>query len=466
MDGIEKALGDLARLTDRWMRTTTLATQGFSLDGGAEAPGPDVPSRLTEVTEFGDNPGALRMFQYRPAVLADEPALVVVLHGCTQTAAAYDTGSGWSLAADQAGFVLLYPEQQTGNNPRTCFNWFSRRDTTAGRGEAGSIRAMIDWAMATHGIAPGRVFITGLSAGGAMTVAMLALYPDLFAAGAVIAGMPFRAATTVSGALTAMFEGRQHSPQEWGDLVRGASEHTGPWPRLSVWQGDADNVVAPVNAGEIVKQWLDVHALDPRACQSGPVAGYPHRVWPGADGRPVIESWTIAGMGHGTPIDPSRPDGGVVGPFMLDAGISSTARIADFFGLTAPHVAVGAEPLPAAPAAPPAVILLPDAARLPVPVPAPEPAPVIAARSEQRPPSLDIPAPEIPDLRDGVVADTPAPVAAGPEEAPVIVEVPAGEWVTPAAEEPAIRPVPDSWITRTARGVRQWFVNKFGQPGA
>ena len=102
------------------------------------------------------------------------PALVVVLHGCTQTAAGYDLGAGWSTLAERYGFVLLLPEQTPANNPKTCFNWFLPGDTARDRGEALSIRQMIEKTIGAHGVDRKRVFITGLSAGGAMTAAMLA----------------------------------------------------------------------------------------------------------------------------------------------------------------------------------------------------------------------------------------------------------------------------------------------------
>lgn len=483
MDGLEKALGDIARLTDRWMRTTSLAAQGLALETGsapllvpAEGPG-----RLVEVPEFGDNPGALRLFQYCPARLAPEPALVVVLHGCTQTAAAYDLGSGWSELADRHGFVLVYPEQQSGNNPKTCFNWFNRRDTAAGRGEAGSIRAMIDWAVTAHGIAPGRVFITGLSAGAAMSVVMLALYPDLFAAGAVIAGMPFRAATTVHGALTAMFEGRTHTAPAWGDLVREATDHTGPWPRLSIWQGDADPVVVPSNAGEILKQWLNVHGLDPEAGHADVVDGYPHRVWRGSDGTPEIETWTIAGMGHGTPIDTRLPGGGVAGPFMLDVGISSTAHIAGFFGLT------GVRMLRPAPGNRPDDGAGPPAESAPAPVirvPAPDDlVPAIAARQVSEPVAavpVSVPITVVaatPGSVGPASVEPPAPVAVpdvvGPELPPARVSP--GDWVAPEPDLPIVAMEPiggrmarlAAGIGTRAKAAGQWMratLEKFGRP--
>ena len=122
-------------------------------------------TRLRENFGFGSNPGNLRMFVYRPPSLADNPALVVVLHGCTQTAAGYDLGAGWSTLADRYGFVLLFPEQQRSNNPNGCFNWFQPAHSQRGKGEPLSIRQMIEKSVVDHGIDRRRVFVTGLSAG-------------------------------------------------------------------------------------------------------------------------------------------------------------------------------------------------------------------------------------------------------------------------------------------------------------
>ena len=155
---------------------------------------------LREIFDFGSNPGNLRMFGYRPPTLADNPALVVVLHGCTQTAAGYDLGAGWSTLADRYGFALLLPEQQRSNNPNGCFNWFQPEHSRRNQGEPLSIRQMIEKSIVDHGIDRRRVFITGLSAGGAMTSNMLACYPEVFAGGAIVAGLPYGAATTVQQA--------------------------------------------------------------------------------------------------------------------------------------------------------------------------------------------------------------------------------------------------------------------------
>ena len=297
---------------------------------------PAVPNRLTEVSGFGLNPGNLRMLTYVPEEVAASPALVVVLHGCTQTAAGYDHGSGWSALADRYGFIVLYAEQQEANNPKRCFNWFQSADTDRDRGEAHSIRQMVEYAIKQHNVDRTRVFATGLSAGGAMTATMLATYPDVFAAGAIIAGLPYRCATSVPEAFECMFQGQTRSAQEWGGLVRNASPHRGPWPKVSVWHGSADTTVKPMNAGEIIKQWTDVHGLKPSPSFSETVDGYPRRVWTNASGEDVIEEYVITGMAHGTPLAVGNDENsyGAAGPFLLDVGISSSYRIAEFWGLT------------------------------------------------------------------------------------------------------------------------------------
>lgn len=294
-----------------------------------------ISSRLREVTGFGSNPGQLRMLTYVPKNLAPSSPLVVVMHGCTQTAVAYDHGAGWSTLADRYGFAILFPEQQRGNNPNLCFNWFQTGDIQRDQGEPLSIRQMIEHVAREHAIDRGRIFVTGLSAGGAMTSVMLATYPELFAGGAIIAGLPYGSATSVQEAFESMYQGRTHSAREWGDLVRDASSHRGPWPKLSVWHGSADATVKSANADEIVKQWSNVHGLSAKPAETSMVDGYPRQVWRDAAGREVIESFTIASMAHGTPL--ATGDGenayGAAGPYLLEVGISSTYHIAKFWGI-------------------------------------------------------------------------------------------------------------------------------------
>jgi poly(hydroxyalkanoate) depolymerase family esterase len=289
---------------------------------------------LTDLPHFGSNPGALRARCFIPETLSESAALVVVLHGCTQTAAGYDHGSGWSKVAREHGFALLFPEQQRANNPNLCFNWFNPEDIRRDAGEALSIRQMVAAMIAAHGLDPARIFITGLSAGGAMTSTMLATYPDVFAGGAIIAGLPFGTATSVPEAFDRMRGSGGPQGSALGAAVVAASAHQGPWPTISVWHGDADATVARANAALIVEQWRHVHDLPvaPETVES--VNGHPRRAWRDATGREVIESYSIGGMGHGTPLSTTSDDAcGMPAPYMLEAGISSTRRIAGFWGL-------------------------------------------------------------------------------------------------------------------------------------
>jgi poly(hydroxyalkanoate) depolymerase family esterase len=363
MLSLRKTITNLARHRARWEALMRGANRARTADVRA------VPTRLEEVHGFGSNPGNLRMFTYLPPRLTADPALVVVLHGCTQTAAGYDHGAGWSTLADRYGFALLLPEQQPSNNPKGCFNWFQAGDIRRDRGEALSIRQMVEHVVTDKGIDRQRVFVTGLSAGGAMASVMLACYPEVFAAGAIIAGLPYGAATNVQQAFDSMFQSPPRSAPEWGNLVRGAAPHNGPWPRVSIWHGDADKTVIPANAREILKQWTDVHGLPVAPSVQAIVDGHLRQAWVNEAGDELIESYTITAMAHGTPLATGEADDqcGAAGPFLLEAGISSSHYIARFFGLTAGpgHVAsTKSEAVTIVPEQPPVST---DAAALPQP---------------------------------------------------------------------------------------------------
>ena len=335
-------------LGDTLNRLKSLARAQASRPGFA----PPGSNRLTPLGDFGSNPGALTGWAFVPPHADANPPLVVVLHGCTQTAAGYDHGSGWSELAERHGFVLLVPEQTRANNANLCFNWFEPADTRRDSGEAMSIRQMIAAMVDRHGIDPARVFVTGLSAGGAMTSVMLACYPELFAGGAIIAGLPYGAASSMPQAFERMRGQGLASDAAAATHVRRASTNLRDWPTVSVWHGTADMTVSQVNADAIIGQWRDLHGVADAPDREDRVDGFPHRVWLDDAGRVAIEEYRITGMGHGTPLATAGDGGlGAAIPHMLDVGISSTRHIAAGWGLLDTS-ARQAEPRPAPPPPP------------------------------------------------------------------------------------------------------------------
>jgi poly(hydroxyalkanoate) depolymerase family esterase len=306
--------------------------------GGIRAP-------LCNLTWFGSNPGWLRARTYTPVDLPRDAPLVVVLHGCGQSATEYNYGSGWSVLAERYGFALLFPEQQRYNNLYRAFNWFAAEDSRRNKGEARSIKEMVEALVIKHGLDRRRIFITGLSAGGAMTSVMLATYPDVFAGGAIIAGLPYGGAISASQAISRMRGSIVQSDDELGALVRNASAHRGPWPTISIWHGSADYTVHASNAQAILAQWRSVHDVAALPSRTDLIDGYPHQVWCNSRGRPLIEQYSITGMGHGTPVDIEDVNHcGTSGAYMLDASISSTRHIARFWGLTTARPKILASP--------------------------------------------------------------------------------------------------------------------------
>jgi feruloyl esterase len=375
MAGLSDTLARLAQLRRRLDGLLKSAAQHPAKAFGPSFGPESGAGRLSEVTSFGSNPGRLRMLAYTPTNLRPASALVVCLHGCTQSAAAYDHGSGWSTLADRLGFALLFPEQQRANNPNACFTWFNPADTARNRGEALSIWQMIEQMIRDHGIDRSRVFIVGLSAGGAMTGAMLAAYPEVFAGGAIIAGLPYGSVATVQAAFEAMAQGSDRLPEELGDLVRSASTHRAPWPRLSVWHGSADPIVNPRNAEEIVKQWANVHGLSAEPDFVHQVRGHSRRVWRDETGTDLIEAYSISGMGHGVPLAlvHGADHCGHVGAFHFDVGLSSSSQIAKFWRIAGDRQAIS-DDVAAAPASRPL---------LPVQTPVFSGIPVAAARTSR-----------------------------------------------------------------------------------
>jgi poly(hydroxyalkanoate) depolymerase family esterase len=284
---------------------------------------------ITEVTGFGSNPGALRMFEYQPAGLTPGRPLVVALHGCTQDAS-YGTNAGWIELADKWKFGVVLAQQPSANNIQSCFNWFQPGDITRGQGEASSIAQMVARGLSDTGGDGSRVYVTGLSGGGAMTSVMLATYPELFAGGGIVAGLPYGCATSMVDAFSCMTPGKNKTPAQWGDAVRAASGgYAGPWPTVSIWQGSADYTVATMNLTELAEQWTNVHGVASTPSATDTVGGYPHAVYNDASGRTVVQTYSITGMGHGQPVDPGTGDGqcGHATAFVLDVNVCAAWQL-------------------------------------------------------------------------------------------------------------------------------------------
>jgi poly(hydroxyalkanoate) depolymerase family esterase len=307
-----------------------------------EGSGPDeegvTEQGLTQVTGFGSNPGNLAMFTYVPAGLPSNAPVVLVLHGCTQSAAAMEA-SGWTAAANAQKFYVIYAQTSSANNSSSCFNWFELGDITRDQGEALSLRQMVGWVLANTSTDPNRVSVTGFSAGAFMSATMAALYPDVFAAAAVNAGGPYHCATSTNEAFSCMNPGVNRTPTAWGDLVRSAVPgYTGRRPRISLWHGTTDTTVRPANLVESVDQWTNVFGTDQTADLTETVSGHTHKVYRDGSGAAVVETYEIAGMGHAIPVDPqfNLPAGaacGSTGTYFGDFNLCGVYQQELFFGL-------------------------------------------------------------------------------------------------------------------------------------
>jgi len=258
--------------------------------------------------------------------------LLVMLHGCTQTALDFATGTSMNLLAEQYGFVVVYPQQTSTYNQSLCWNWFTTANQYRGSGEPASIVGMIQaiqqdttrWT-----IDPSRIYVAGLSAGGAMAVILGVTYPDLFAAIGVHSGLEYQAATNVGGGLKAMRSGGP-DPLRQGLVAYTAMNSFSRIVPTIVFHGTNDGVVAPVNGDQVIQQWMqtdhlasdDNYTADftrPTSITPGQVPNgrsYITTTWNAANGDAVQSYWKIRRMGHawsggnpaGTYTDPQGPD--------------------------------------------------------------------------------------------------------------------------------------------------------------
>ncbi len=298
------------------LHTGSREDAGAPVDAGAFL----ARSTLVEVTGFGTNPGALGMFVYVPATLAPTNlGVVVAMHGCLLSAEAYQA-AGWNELAEQRGFLVVYPQTTKSNK---CFGWFDQQQNRRDFGEALSLKQMVDWVKAVYGVQ--RAFVTGLSAGGAMTQLLLATYPDVFSGGASMAGVAYGCSFLCAGMATEL------TAQQWGDLARSAGPSpAAAAPKVMIWQGTADTVVLDVNAPQSVRQWASVNGISETPSTTRAEGAATVRQYTDSQNQVRVEWWHIEGMGHGTPVAAGC---GQPTWYTFDVGLCSSKKAADFFGL-------------------------------------------------------------------------------------------------------------------------------------
>ena len=272
--------------------------------GRPTAPGPP-PAGAPGPGRFLDrsytNPAGTRAYKlYLPErATGRATALVVMLHGCTQTAADFAAGTRMNELAERDGFLVAYPEQAGSANQRRCWNWFLPANQRRDAGEPSLLAGITREVMGAYPVDPGRVYVAGLSAGGAMAAVMAATHPDLYAAAGIHSGLVHGAASDVPSAYAAM---RQGPP---------AARPRGGTVPLIVFQGERDTTVAPVNAQALLDPWERTARVE---VSTGP--GWTRRAYRDPGGRVVAEWWSVRELGHawsggsrdGSYTDPGGPD--------------------------------------------------------------------------------------------------------------------------------------------------------------
>jgi len=307
---------------------------------------------LKRVRHFGKNRGHLKMFFHAPpnGDITKPAPLVVVLHGCLQCATKVQKQSGWSKLADENGFYILYPQQRRINNPERCFRWYKRKHTRKGKGENASIKKMVDHMKLKYNIDSSRIFITGLSAGAAMSVIMMADYPETFNAGAIFAGGAYKAGNGMVTGVMALLGWRIKSAEKWGSIVRKQNpNYKGEYPRMIIYQGNSDWVVNKRNGVEIMKQWTNLHHISTQPNET--IDGFAnvkdiHRLsYSSSKKKEVVVFYKVDRLSHALLVDPGKChfQGGRRGFFSKDKNYNSTLWTAYDFGLikspeiTGPH---------------------------------------------------------------------------------------------------------------------------------
>jgi poly(hydroxyalkanoate) depolymerase family esterase len=264
-------------------------------------------TRFEEHT-YVNEAGSRRYKLFVPGCYWGEPLpLVVMLHGCKQSPDDFAAGTRMNELAEEQRFLVAYPGQPSSANPSKCWNWFSADDQLRDRGEPSLIAGITRQIMCDLVVDPTRVYIAGLSAGGAAAAIMGSAYPDLYAAICVHSGLACGAAKDLASAFAAMRHGRSPLPE--------GARH--PLPTI-VFHGDRDKTVNPLNGDQVIAQSRAGIELYP-TITSGQSAGginYTRTIQADGSGRPILEQWVLHGAGHawsggspaGSYTDPRGPD--------------------------------------------------------------------------------------------------------------------------------------------------------------
>lgn len=314
----------------------------IDLPGGEDAPAAQQPPRPAHGARPADGVGSFTRVAFGragapqdhyylyvpPGADAGTPMpLVLMLHGCTQHPEDFATGTGMNAAAAPANALVLYPAQPNSANPNGCWNWFRPQDQQRGGGEPATLVAMVREVMARHPVDARRVYVAGLSAGGAMAALLGREYPDLFAAVGVHSGLQAGAAHNVMGALSAMKNGAKPSGGSpfapTPPPVQG-----GATPPLIVFHGDADATVHARNGEQLVEAALagatGAVQEDLQTGRSAQGQGYTRTVYR-AGNAVVAEHWLLHGAGH------AWAGGHARGSHTDPNGVSATGEMLRFF---------------------------------------------------------------------------------------------------------------------------------------
>lgn len=266
-----------------------------------QAAAPVPTATLTEVTGFGANPSRLRMYVYVPARVTAHPAVLVALHWCTGSGPDMYNGTEYHALADRYGYIVVYPSVTRSSK---CFDVSSPQALRRGGGsDPVGIKSMVDWVTANYAADTRRIYATGNSSGAMMTNVLLGDYPDVFAAGAAFAGVPFGCFATTDGSEwnSACSGGTViRSAQQWGDIARAAYPgYTGARPRMQLWHGTADSTLRYPNFGEEIKQWTNVRGIGQTpAATDAPQSGWTRTRYGGTGAQAPVEAISLQGTGH------------------------------------------------------------------------------------------------------------------------------------------------------------------------